>query len=182
MAKIDTSTIAGYADMSAEEKLQALEALDIQTDYTGWIKKEQFDKTASELAKYKRQVTETKSASDQTIEELKTQMATLMKESTVSKYRAELIEQGYDGELASATAAAMADGDMVTVFANQKTFLAAKEQKIREDVLKNTPKPKGGQSGGNTMTLKALREMKIEDRVAWQSKHPEEYKELYEGS
>ena len=47
MAKIDISKIEGYADMSAEEKLAALEGLEIpEPDYSGFVRKEVFDKTA----------------------------------------------------------------------------------------------------------------------------------------
>ena len=48
MAKIDTAKIEGYADMTAEEKLAALEGYDIpEPDMKGFVTKAQFDKTAS---------------------------------------------------------------------------------------------------------------------------------------
>ena len=38
MAKIDVSKIEGYAEMSAEDKLKALEAFDIpDPDYSGYV-------------------------------------------------------------------------------------------------------------------------------------------------
>ena len=55
MANIDTSKIEGYADMTAEEKVKALEAYTIaDPDYSGYVKKDVFDKTASDLAKAKK--------------------------------------------------------------------------------------------------------------------------------
>ena len=55
MANIDTSKIEGYENMTAEEKVQALEAYAIaDPDYSGYVKKDTFDKTASELAQAKR--------------------------------------------------------------------------------------------------------------------------------
>ena len=55
MANIDTSKIEGYENMTAEEKVQALESFSIaDPDYSGYVKKEVFDKTASELAQSKK--------------------------------------------------------------------------------------------------------------------------------
>ena len=57
MAKIDVSKIEGYAEMSAEDKLKALEAFDIpDPDYSGYVDKKLFDKTASELAEKKKEL------------------------------------------------------------------------------------------------------------------------------
>lgn len=57
MAKIDVSKIEGYAEMSAEDKLKALEAYDVpDPDMSGFVSKEQFDKTASELAAKKKEL------------------------------------------------------------------------------------------------------------------------------
>ena len=42
--------------MSVEDKLKALESYEIELDYTGYVKKDLFDKTASELAEKKRQL------------------------------------------------------------------------------------------------------------------------------
>ena len=55
MAKINVSSIEGYAEMTVEQKLAALEAYEMSDpDYSGYVKKEAFDKTASELAEMKR--------------------------------------------------------------------------------------------------------------------------------
>ena len=57
--KIDFSSIEGYENMTAEEKLAALEAMDIpEPDYSGWVKKDVADKYASEAAGYKKQLRE----------------------------------------------------------------------------------------------------------------------------
>ena len=57
----------------------------------------------------------------------------------------------------------MAEGDTDKVFAAQKKHLDSVEKKIREDVLKDTPKPTGG-NGKNTMTKEKLREMSAQER------------------
>ena len=49
MAKIDVTKIEGYANMTAEEKLKALEGYSIpEPDMSSYISKDQFDKLASE--------------------------------------------------------------------------------------------------------------------------------------
>ena len=59
MAKIDINAIEGYAEMSAEEKLAALESFEIpEPDFTGYVKKELLDKASSEAASFKKQLRE----------------------------------------------------------------------------------------------------------------------------
>jgi hypothetical protein len=54
------------------------------------------------------------------------------------------------------------------------------EKKIREDVLKETPKPEGGSSKG--ITKEQLRAMSPQERFEFSQAHPKEYKELYGGN
>ena len=57
--KIDVTQIEGYENMSPEEKLKALEGFDIPSpDYSGYVKKDLYDKTASELAAKKKELKE----------------------------------------------------------------------------------------------------------------------------
>lgn len=186
MAKIDVTQIEGYADMTAEEKLKALEAFDIpDPDYSGYVSKEQFDKTASELAAKKKELSEKlsederqKQEEQEQREELQKKYDTLLRESTVSKNKAKLLGLGYEEKLADETAEAMADGNLDKVFANQKKHLDAVEKRVRAEVLKETPKPTGD-GDSKTMTLKKLREMSPAERMKFSQEHPEEYKELY---
>ena len=189
MAKIDVTKIEGYADMSAEDKLKALEGYDIpDPDYSGYVKKDVFDQTASDLAAKKKALRE-KMTEDEVqkqkekadLENMQKELDTLRRESSVSKYKAKLIGLGYEETLAEDTAEAIADGQLDRVFANQKKHLDALEKKIKNDVLKNTPRPIPD-GNGKTMTLEKLKKMSIYERVAFAHAHPEEYKELYGGS
>lgn len=188
MAKIDVTQIEGYAEMSAEEKLKALEGLDLpEPDYSGYVSKEQFDKTASELAAKKKELTEKLSEDEkqkqleaEEREELKKKYDELLRENTVSKNKAQLLGLGYEEKLADETAEAMADGNLEKVFANQKKHLDAVEKRVRAEVLKDTPKPTDD-GDGKTMTLKELRAMSPADRLKYSQEHPDEYKELYTG-
>ena len=189
MAKIDFTKIEGYAEMSAEDKLKALEAYDIpDPDMSGFVSKEQFDKTASELAAKKKELrdklTDDEAAKQKEQEEresMQKELDALRRESVVSKNKARLVALGYEEALADETAEAMADGKIEKVFANQKKHLEAFEKKVRAEALKNTPKPTPD-GDGKTMTLKTLREMSPADRLKFSQEHPEEYKELYTGS
>lgn len=189
MAKIDVSQIEGYAEMSAEEKLKALEELELsEPDYSGYIKKEVFDKTASELAEKKKalkeKMTEDEAAKQKEKEErekLQADYEKLLRESTVSKNKAKLLALGYEEKLADETAEAMADGDSEKVFANQKKHLEAVEKKVRADALKDTPKP-APDGDSKTMTLEKFRKLTPAERLTFSTEHPEEYKELYGGN
>ena len=75
----------------------------------------------------------------------------------------------------------MANGDIDKVFANQKKFNESVEKKIRADVLKDTPKPEGGNSS-DTMTKEKFRKMPIAEQHKYSVEHPEEYKKLYESN
>lgn len=187
MAKIDTKTIEGYDTMTAEEKVKALEALTIPdaVDLSRYVRKEVFDNTASELAEKKRELraklTDEEAAKQKEQEErqaLEDKYNALLKESTIAKHKANLIAQGYDGDLAQATAEAFVSGDVETVMKNQATFIEEVKKKAKADALKDTPEPKGGQ-GGSTMTLKKLRSMSLSDQAAFAREHPDEYRTLY---
>lgn len=188
MAKIDVSKIEGYAEMSAEDKLKALEAYDVpEPDLSGYVDKKLYDKTASELADKKKELREkltddeaAKQKEQEERDEMQRELDALRREFTVSKNKAKLVALGYDEALADDTAEAMADGKLDKVFANQKKHLEAFEKKVRAEALKNTPKPTPD-GDGNTMTLKKLREMSPADRLKYSQEHPEEYKELYTG-
>ena len=191
MAKVDITKIEGYEGMTPEEKIKALEAYeieDVQPDYSGYVKKDVFDKTASELAGVKKQLKEkmtddeaAKQKEQEEREELQSKYEKLLHDSEVSKNKAELLALGYEEKLADDTAEAMVTGDLEKVMANQKKHLEAVEKKVRAEALKDTPKPTGD-GDSKTMTLEKLRGMTPSERYTYSQEHPEEYKELYGGN
>ena len=191
MAKVDITKIEGYEGMTPEEKIKALEAYeieDVQPDYSGYVKKDVFDKTASELAGVKKQLKEkmtddeaAKQKEQEEREELQSKYEKLLHDSEVSKNKAKLLALGYEEKLADDTAEAMVTGDLEKVMANQKKHLEAVEKKVRAEALKDTPKPTGG-GDSKTMTLEKLRGMTPSERYTYSQEHPEEYKELYGGN
>ena len=191
MAKVDITKIEGYEGMTPEEKIKALEAYeieDVQPDYSGYVKKDVFDKTASELAGVKKQLKEkmtddeaAKQKEQEEREELQSKYEKLLHDSEVSKNKANLLALGYEEKLADDTAEAMVTGDLEKVMANQKKHLEAVEKKVRAEALKDTPKPTGD-GDSKTMTLEKLRGMSPSERYTYSQEHPEEYKELYGGN
>ena len=191
MAKVDITKIEGYEGMTPEEKIKALEAYeieDVQPDYSGYVKKDVFDKTASELAAKKKELNEKltedeqkKQKEQEEREELQSKYEKLLHDSEVSKHKAKLLALGYEEKLADDTAEAMVTGDLAKVIANQKKHLEAVEKKVRAEALKDTPKPTGD-GDSKTMTLEKLRGMTPSERYTYSQEHPEEYKELYGGN
>ena len=157
MAKIDISSIEGYAEMSAEEKLEALEAFELpEPDYSGYVKKELLDKASSEAANFKKQLrekmTEEEAAKAKAAEDMASmqeELSQLRREKIIQEYTAQFLGLGYDKELALETAEALEKGDMHTVFVNQTKFSAAREKALKAELLKDTPKPPAG-SGAST--------------------------------
>ena len=186
MGKVDVSKIDGYAGMTAEQKIAALESYEIaDPDYSGYVKKEVFDKTASELASKKKELNDKLTADEQkeqadkeARDKLQADYERLLRESKVSKYKAKFLGMGYEEKLAEETAVAMADGDSEKIFANQKKHLDELEKKVRADVLKTTPKPTPD-GGSSIMTKDKYLKMSPLERQEYAEKNPEEYKSLY---
>lgn len=187
MAKIDIQKIEGFESMTPEEKIAALQGFDFpDPDYSGYVKKELYDKAASDVAAWKKKHHDLLSEDERKQQEeaekwasMEQELAGLKKEKTVSEYKSKLVSQGYDEELATATATAMESGDMATVFANNQKFLDSYAKKIIADKLKRTPRGADGGTDG-TMTKDALRKMSPAERYDFSQKHPEEYRVLYE--
>ena len=183
-----TDKIKGYSTMTPEEKLKALEEFEmLEPDYTGYVKKELFDKTASELADSKKQLREKMSADEikakedaEKQEKLQQDYDALVRKVALSENKAKLLALGYEDKLATETAEAMVEGNLDKVFTNQEKHLESVKKKIREDVLHSTPKPEGGSSTG-TMTKEKLREMSANERYEFAQKNPDEYKKIYGG-
>ena len=157
--KIDTSTIQGYSEMTAEQKLAALESFEYD-DYSAELEKAKtsLSKANSEAAEWKRKHNalldedgrkklaedEAKAADAAKYAELESKYNDVVKRMTISEYKANYLAQGYDDKLAADTAEALADGKMEKVFANAEAFKKALEAKIKSELMDSTPKPNGG--------------------------------------
>ena len=166
MAKIDTKLITGYEQMTPEQKVAALEAYNHpDPDYSGYVKKDLYDKAASDAASWKKKHNELLTEDERKKQEdadalanMKKELDELRKDKTISEYKAKLIAQGYDEALASDTAQAMADGDTDKVFANQGKFLEDYAKKVKADAMKKTPKPPAGDGSSDIDYSKKIEE------------------------
>lgn len=146
MAKIDVSKLEGY-DSYPDEVKKAIEGYEIpDADYTGYVKKDVFDKKASEASELSKQLkakmTEQELAdaeSEKAFADMKAELETLKREKTVSGFKAKYLGLGYDEKLADETAIAMADGKTDIVFANQQKFLENQKKAIEAEALNKQP-------------------------------------------
>lgn len=148
MAKIDSTKIENFDNMTAEEQVKALLNYEVEDDSTKL--KNLLNKANSEAAETKRQLKalqeqkltdeeKAKLEREESEKALKEELATLKKSQTIAEYKANYLANGYDEELAGKTAEALFSGDMATVFANQKTFADSVKAKAKEELLNSTP-------------------------------------------
>ena len=157
MAKIDLSKIKGFSEMTVEQKLAALESYEIAApDYSGYVKKDIYDKAASELAEWKRKHNALLSEEDKKKQENEEYLATLQakvealeKEKLISGHKAKFLALGYDEELADETARAMANGETDKVFSNQKKFLDRHDKAYGAQLMGQISVPPAGNPTGN---------------------------------
>ena len=93
--KLDFATkIDGYSNMTAEQKIAAVEAFEHEVDYTGYVKKDLFDGKASEVSKLSQKAKELEEQlkTRMTPEEAKAQLEAEIKQAS-DKEKQELIER-----------------------------------------------------------------------------------------
>lgn len=189
MAKIDFSKIEGYDTMTAEEKLAALEAMDLpDPDYTGYVRKDLADKYASEAASYKKQLREkmsedevAKAKAAEDMERVMTELETLRADKAISEYTTQFMGIGYDEALAKSTAQALQKGDMSVMFKNHAKFVSDREKALKAELLKATPIPPAG-AGENEMTREDFSKLSLTEKAKFATENPEKYKQFYGGN
>lgn len=178
--------IENYENMTAEEKVAALEAY--EPDMTGFVSKATFDKTASELAAAKKRERERMSEEEIKAAKEAEERAALMarveeleREKTVNNYMNSYLAMGYDEKLAKSSAEALHKGDMDTVFKNQKTHADTREKALKTEFLKQTPTPP---AGGTPAAMKKddFQKMSLVEKAKFAAENPDVYKEFYGGN
>lgn len=149
MAKIDTSTIQGYAEMTAEQKLAALEAFDVPDapDMSQYVLKSVSDKNASEAADWKRKyqgkLTEAEQA-EEAAKEKDARLAEYERKDKITTAKDQYIAAGWDVALAQATAEAFVDGKMDVVQTNISKHIENVRTADKDAAMKKTPAPPAG--------------------------------------
>ena len=148
--KIDTTQTSGYAEMTAEEKLKALEEFEIEApkDSTEEVNKLRaaLSNANSQAAEWKRQFREKQTEAERAEAEraerekaVEDELRTLRRDKTVSGYIAQYLALGYSKELALKAAEAKADGDAATDFECQREHQEAMRKEMEEEALNKQP-------------------------------------------
>ena len=198
MADIQTLLGEEYRDGMTVDEINAVLANRQFVDPTTLpksVEKHIFDKTASELAKVKKELGELKN-NNLTGEE-KVNAAIAAADARANEYSVKLnrleVEKLFmaDG-LAEADYADLIE-DIVSEDAEKTMKLAkgllsvvksqksAAEKEVRAELLKKTPKPPAGDSGNVGMTMEKFRKLSPKERLDYSVSNPEEYKKLYGG-
>jgi len=162
MAQIDVTQIAGFDEMTAEQKLDALMKLDVpdKVDLSGYVKKSVFDAKAAEASDLSKklkgkmtedeqkqaEIAEAAEAAAKEKEALLARVAELEKNNTLREYTLGFSNLGFDEKLAAETANLFEEKDSVKFFANMKKFLESYEKAIEKKLMDKTPGP-GGNAG-----------------------------------
>ena len=148
--KIDTSRITGYAEMTAEDKLKALEEFEFEetkpdSGETDKLKAA-LSKANSEAAEWKRQFREKQTEQERAEAEraerekaVEEELRGLRRDKTVSGFTAQCLALGYDKDLALKAAEAMADNDAAAILACQQEFLEGKKKEYEAAALNKQP-------------------------------------------
>ena len=159
---IDVSTIPGYAEMTAEEKVSALEGYTFEppksVDNAEVDKlKQAVSKANSEAAEWKRKHNallsddeKKRQESQEAFEKMEQELTALRKEKVVAEHKAKFLSLGYDETLAVETASALAEGDLNKVFTNMAAFQETHDKAVLAQSLKSTPVPPAGTSAVDT--------------------------------
>ena len=149
--KIDTAKIENYEEMSAEDKIKALEEYEIEIpapkESDEVVKlKTALSKANSDAAEWKRQFREKQTEAERAEAERKEreqaveeELRVLRRDKTVAGYVNSCLALGYDKELALRAAEAMADGNAAEIMACQQEFLAVKQKELEMAALNKQP-------------------------------------------
>ena len=188
---VDVSKIDGYADMTAEEKVKALEALEMEDEETK-AELERYKNANSkanyEAAEYKRKLkaleekaSQGSSDTEKQIADLKEQIETLNREKSISERTASFLKIGMSEDIAGKCSEAFTNGDSEAFFKAMDSFITEHDKAFKAELLKSTPRPGGEGGKAPEMTKEKLQKMSLGDRMAFANKYPDEYKTIYGG-
>lgn len=156
MATINTETISGFAEMSAEEQVKALlgyefddgaEKLKVAEDNAAKMKAA-FDKASSEAAGYKKQLNASKSEeerakieTEETLKAMQDKLAEYEQREKISTAKAAFLGGGFDEAPAADAASAFIAGDIEKMSAAVKKYRDALVTQTKSELMDGAPKP-----------------------------------------
>lgn len=173
-----TETIEGYAEMSAEEKLKALEGLDAfdEEKWKGIVskanaeakkykdeKKLAEDRLKEKMSEDERAKAEAEELAKKNAEELES----LRKQVKLTEMTSQYLSRGFDSDSAVKIANAMYDGDFGKVMEYEKAFSEVQKKKLEQELLRDTGRPQGNGSETHVYTKDEI--MAVKDPVARQA-------------
>lgn len=183
--KIDTSTIQGYSEMTAEQKLAILEAYEFE-DNSNEVErlKNTISKANSEAAEWKRKHNdllseeERKQAEfDENQKALHEELERYRKSDRVNKHKLSLMGNGFNEQMASEAAIALENGDNETFYKVQKSHLELVAKQLEEKLMNSTPEPAKG-VGGTVMTKAKFLQLGVEEQAEYIQNNPNWKNEL----
>lgn len=149
MPQIDWSQIEGYSpDLSPEEQLQLFIA---SPERENPALAEALQQVATLQANLNARLSDDeKNAAKQA--DIMKELESLRRENAMSKHKASFMAQGYDEKLAETAAAAMIDGKHITLFECMQKHQATLEKRMKEQLLKDTPRPPAEDKSGSEET------------------------------
>ena len=187
---IDTANIEGYAEMSAEEKVKALEAFTFEDNADEVARlKDALNKATHEAAESKKALKSAQEASSkakgsdsETIAALQQQVEELTRARNMTALKSNYLEIGYEASLAEEKANAWLDGDLDKMLDCEKRFLESHDKAYKAELMKGTPRPdKVGTGTPVNMTPEKFKKLSFAERAKFANEHPEEYGKLYGG-
>lgn len=159
MAKIDTSNITGFSEMTPEQQVQALLGFEYddgaeklkaaEENAAKW--KAASDKASSEAASYKKQYNakltddeRAKQENEAAFAEMQAKIAEYEKRDKISTATAAFLKAGFDEKAAGIAAEAFTGGDIESLAGALKTYKAAIETQTKSSLMAGNPKPEGG--------------------------------------
>lgn len=149
---IDTTKIEGYADMTPEQKVQALEAYEVEipavpdTGAELTRLKTALSRANGEAADWKKKFRETQTEAERAAAERQEQIDAIVAENAQLKadrrtatYTQRFMALGYDQDSAAYMASVLPDGVGDDYFERQKVFLDSRERAVEARILTKQP-------------------------------------------
>lgn len=177
--KIDTSLIPGYAEMTPEQKLAALESFEYEDNASELEKlKNSISKANGEAAEWKRKHNELLSEEErkkfefeESQRKMNEELEMFRKADRISKHKVSLMANGFSEEMATKAAEALESGDATTFYQVQRSHIEAVQKKLQEELMGGTPTPPAGQ-GGTPMTKADFLKLDTNAQAEFIANHP----------